>query len=336
MEAQGIDQLSHLNHAATVAGAAWVVAFMCVVVSLVRIVPGTVFYRWGGGLSWRNGFLAWSAIHGIVMLGNTYHGIVSREGNAGSTTLGLLTGMLHLHGYLVASILRFSKALLSPSRRKWFCIIWSSIITIWTVALIIYALVNVWKDPNDADKIITVFAGLTYTFLCLFYPLVYIGVGLYSFTLPLWRIDQTIAGLSSGGGSSKKTEENRTFEHLIRLNNLCMLVGAAAIVLALVCKFVMSADDAVRIVLQNSTFDLLTLIALFAELIYEYASQLAQLSSPSLSNQQSPAGSYGAAAGSNPVSGHSGGKGQGAVGVSAGGTRVAKSVGEGDETEEGA
>ena len=67
------------------------------------------------------------------------------------------------------------------------------------------------------------------------------------------------------------------------------------------------------------------------ELIYEYASQIAQLTSLPL---QTPAGSHGVNAGSNVVDGHGSALGKS---VGGGATRVSKiATGEGDESEEGA
>ncbi|KAJ3044458.1 hypothetical protein HDV00_001885 [Rhizophlyctis rosea] len=137
--------------------------------------------------------------------------------------------------------------------------------------------VNIWK-AKDQDEQLKVFGGLTFTFLCVFYPLVYVVLGIYSFTLPLWQIDRTI--------SHGAADQNRTFTHLISSNNTCMLVSTLAIVAAIVCKFALPASNGVDIVMQNAAFDLLTHVALFGELLYEYASQIAQAQLRSTASSQ--------------------------------------------------
>ncbi|KAJ3298611.1 hypothetical protein HK104_010532, partial [Borealophlyctis nickersoniae] len=123
-------------------------------------------------------------------------------------------------------VCRFSQTCLTQRMRKLYQYGWSGFATVWTIVLIVVGMIHLESNRHNPDKeaLLSLFYVNWFLILCLYYSLTYVVLGMYSFSLKLWKLDKEISNQSNMDHNS-----NETFSGLVLVNTLltpAMVVAA--------------------------------------------------------------------------------------------------------------
>ncbi|KAJ3279581.1 hypothetical protein HK104_001317 [Borealophlyctis nickersoniae] len=208
-------------------GAAFALSLICIVLAVCKLTvikTGSLDWSWiktascPPNLSVRTVALLVSAL--AMAIASWSNGLSMTRLDAqlepNNVMAGFVGGIVQMYAFLVAGVQRFSQVFLTRRRKKLYQWGWNMFSTVWTMVILVLGLIHLQANRDDQESLFSLFYKDWFLALCLYFPVTYVLLGLYAFSLKLWKLDKEI----KSNTNMMDATTNQTFSTLVMANTL--------------------------------------------------------------------------------------------------------------------